>query len=416
MTDRNQSFVKSTPPSTQEPSQHALTLKVMRIKKATNNIIMPVLLEKSDFLGHNSYNQKTLFPERSIYSDKPGIVMDSFGFQESWSLPEKFGDIYTGEQLSVYFAIHNESYNPAKNVVLKVEMVTNSTRTAIFDLAQAPLPKIDSNSYQDFVIEHPLNEPENHLLACAVTYTIEENGVSETKTLKNVYKFLVSNAVVIKNIKITPVKSLAYLSFDLFNMVDGSLFIESVKFDSHISFDVVDHSCHNKGEDYDHPFAKGEARRYLFELKPKDVLVKGPQTLGKVVISWRSSVNQSGQVVSAIQQKPVAKPEVEMEFVSTEHRVACEKPFAVKCIVHNRTAQKLDLIVTLDTDKLFPLCIHGSSIKKVGLVEANSSKEVLLDLWAMGIGLHKIGNGIYLKDIATNRVYSCQNLGSVLIK
>jgi hypothetical protein len=415
-TSRNESFIKSTPPMLVDPSTHTLSLKVMRIKKCLNNITMPVLLEKSDFLGSNPNSQKTPYPERSIYNNTSGPVMDGLGYIESWTLPEKFGEIYVGETLSCYIAVHNESYFVAKNVVLKVELVANATRTTIFDLAQAPLAKIDPLSFQDFVVEHPLNESESHLLACTVTYTIEENGIPDNKTLKNVYKFVVTNAVVLKNIKIVGQKSTSYLNFDLINQVDGPLYIESVKFDSHISFDCTDLSTHNSGPDYDHPLLKAESRRFLFELKPKDQLTKPPQLLGKVIISWRSSLNQSGQVVTAVQQKTFPKAEVELEMIGGKEKIFAETKFVVRWMVHNRTQTNLNLVMLMDPEKLFPLCVHGVSTKKIGIVAGNTTFEFDVDMFAMGVGVQKIGTGIYLKDVTSGRVWSCLNLGSVYVE
>lgn len=89
------SFVKPTyqPNPTPEPGQqpHTLALKVMRMKKVNNNPLQTLTIEKDDFLSSIPSSQKTIFPEKSIYQKDDGVIMDSYGIGENWTLPEKFG-------------------------------------------------------------------------------------------------------------------------------------------------------------------------------------------------------------------------------------------------------------------------------------------------------------------------------------
>lgn len=75
----------------------------------------------------------------------------------------KFGDIYVGENLKCYVGIHNEGYHPAKNITIKVELLSNQNRNTIFDLSSSPLQKLDASSFYDTIVEYPLSESESNL-------------------------------------------------------------------------------------------------------------------------------------------------------------------------------------------------------------------------------------------------------------
>ena len=59
---------------------------------------------------------------------------------------------------------------------------------------------------------------------------------------------------------------------------------------------------------------------------------------------------------------------------------------------------------------MFPLCLNGLSIKKIGFVEPNSKIDVKLDFFALGVGLQNLGKGIRIKDSFTAKQTRVINL------
>lgn len=199
-------------------------------------------------------------------------------------------------------------------------------------------------------------------LVCTVTY--EESGTTEPRNLKNVYKFQVTNPLSMKNTKISPFKDGFFIQYELQNLLDMQIYVESVKFENHLTYDLIDHSMHNKGPDYEHPLLKNETRRFLYQLKSKDPMGKVPLVFGKVIINWRISINQTGQMISSIQHKGISKPEIEIVVKENQNfQIECEKPFKLACVVYNRTGSKVDLVLTCDSEKMYPVCFNGISTK-----------------------------------------------------
>lgn len=251
-------------------------------------------------------------------------------------------------------------------------------------------------------------------MVCTVSY--DEYGGSEPRTFKNVYKFQVTNPLAMKNTKITPFKDGFFVQYELYNLLDSLIYVESVKFENPLAYDLIDHSTHNKGPEYEHPLLKGESRRFLYQLKSKDPFGKIPLVFGKVLINWRISINQTGQMISSIQHKGLTKPEIEIVVQENQDlNVETEKPFKLSCIVYNRTGQKVDLVLNCDHEKMYPLCFNGISTKKLGNLESNSSLDVNLELFSMETGIQSI-SGVSIKDTITGKSFTPQNLCSVLVK
>jgi len=221
-----------------------------------------------------------------------------------------------------------------------------------------------------------------------------------------------------KNQKISIFKDKLFVHYELQNLLEGPIYIENVKFENHLSYDLIDYSTHNTGPEYEHSLLKNETRRFLYQLKPKDPFGKVPNIIGKVLINWRSSINQTGQMGSSIQHKPTPKPEIEI-IVKEDQKlnIQSEKPFNILCSVYNRTNTKVDLILIGDPDKMFPICMNGITTKKFGTLEPNSSLDVSVELFCVGIGIQSFGNGLTLKDTISLKIFNPpNNLCNVLVE
>src|SRR5690606_22961896 len=179
----------------------------------------------------------------------------------------------------------------------------------------------------DFIVERPLSEQGTHMycynftflinifrLICSVNYSIEEENKLESRSFRKIFKFPVNNPLSMKGVKMYTFQERVFVHLELQNLMDGPLYVESVKLDPSVAYKLVDHSTHNTGPSYHHPMLKGESRRFLYELEPKNhrQSIKGVTALGKIALSWKGIMGESGTLVTnTIQHKGIVKQEIE---------------------------------------------------------------------------------------------------------
>ena len=181
---------------------------------------------------------------------------------------------------------------------------------------------------------------------------IEENVVKTQKKFK-----IPGNGPVLQPIEIRwlcnsfpGTKNDICLQVELKNLMEYPIFIENLNFNPGTTYDVIDHSIHNTGNDFNHLILSKEVKRFLFQILSKE---KVSHVLGKIGMNWKTTMGESGELQTAsISYKSLPKPEIEMIYLETiDNEIFIEKSFQIMCRIFNRSKSKVDL--TIYFGKLF---------------------------------------------------------------
>src|SRR5690606_2262018 len=154
--------------------------------------------------------------------------------------------------------------------------------------------------------------------------------------------------------------------FELHNLMDGPLYVESVKLDPSVAYKLVDHSTHNTGPSYHHPMLKGESRRFLYELEPKNhrQSIKGVTALGKIALSWKGIMGESGTLVTnTIRYEGIVKQEIEAIVSGIQEKIIAGKSVELILTVFNRSPKNVNLVLSFNHERMFPIGMNGQSIQ-----------------------------------------------------
>ncbi|KAG0000805.1 hypothetical protein BGZ65_004042 [Modicella reniformis] len=150
------------------------------------------------------------------------LEMGDFGVSELLIFPTAFGNIFLGETFTTYICANNESAHPVRDVILKAELQTATSRFALSDTlanqrhlattstatttAKPPSDKplglvpssgghIQSGKTNEMVVSHEIKELGVHILVCSVQYTTLDG---QQKSFRKIYKFQVINPLSVK--------------------------------------------------------------------------------------------------------------------------------------------------------------------------------------------------------------------------
>jgi hypothetical protein len=412
--------------------QHPITLRVMRLRRPDFTVKFPIVTELSDFVENSSNNisvdNGNNALNKLVHKDlMPGL--DSFGFIDEWALPNSFGKIYVGETFTSFISLHNHSYNPVHNVIVKVELLADNQKYMLLDLSNSPIETFAAKTNKSFIVEQRLIQEQKHILICTVQYKSQTHHhstnfvTSQDRIFRKMFPFFVHRPLEMNAVKVYNLQEHVFVLLELQNKTHGPLFVDMVRIDPNFMYEVVSHSTHNKaGQPYEHAMLSGEKRRFLFELIPKIILnsvdarritVSGSSqsplsTLGKIELQWRGTFGESGTLITnPIPYKSIIKQEVELTLKKNNQRqlVQAEKPFKITCELHNRSSQQLQMVIKFDLLKMFPICVDGKSVQEVGKIEPHGVKQVDISLFALQNGVHNIGPGISLVDELTGTIY-----------
>ncbi|CAI8028283.1 Trafficking protein particle complex subunit 13 [Geodia barretti] len=160
------------------PQQHLLGLKVMRLTKPMLSYAVPVLGEPWDMLG-------TTLEENLSQDIRSPRDLPACSTGETLRLPMSFGLIFLGETFNGFISVHNDSQDVAKDVAVKVELLTPSHRHLL--LSEPPLPQLDPSACEERIISHEVKELGEHSLICTASYMVFATG--EEMLLRKFFKF-----------------------------------------------------------------------------------------------------------------------------------------------------------------------------------------------------------------------------------
>lgn len=435
-------------------SPHPISLRVMRLRRPDFTVKFPVVTEKSDFLmdgGIDAMNAANInssgftVSEKSldslnkrVHNDQGAIHngLDTMGFSDEWALPNSMGRIYVGETFSCFISLHNHSYNPVQDVVVKIELHTGGDQkpAVLLDLSASPIKLFAAKSNKNFIVEQPLSQEQKHVLVCHVSYAGQTSSTTmmsgsmtssmsgsaynniprQMKNFTKMFPFTVLNPLGMNAVKVFTLQEHVFVHLELQNLTHGPLYVDVVKLDPGFTYDLISHCTHNSaGKPYEHPMIKGEIRKFLYELIPKNIAVdnkvrnsaNSPLTsLGKIEFQWKGPSGEGGILItSPIQHRAVVKQEIELVLKKSEESraIQAEKPFKLTCTVYNRSSRKVNLMIRFDPARMFPVLVDGKSVQSIGTFEPFAMKQVEISLFAMQTGVHNVGPGILLVDETT---------------
>ncbi|KAL0484422.1 trafficking protein particle complex subunit [Acrasis kona] len=411
--------------------KYPLSLKVMRLKKPEFAVSFPVLLESGDSLGSTKESYKTNYPvnDDKFYDPRhtkeavdSNLIMDGLGLVDKWELPNIFGKIYVGETFSCFLSLHNLTFASTKGISVKGELLTGNNannKTVLLDVTD--IKEMASQSNADFIIEHPLSQPGDHTLIITISYLSPLDNTIQS--FYKVFKFPVDNPLAMNAVKIFNLNEHVFVHLELQNKMDKPLFVDVVRLDPSIGYELTDHSTHNSGPPQEQLMQVGEIRRFLYELAAlknnNDPVTNITTTvLGMIELQWKGNMGDNGILVThPIQHRMAPRQDVEAHMDGTldDTSVFVERPFTLMCTLTNRSARQCNLVITYNNQKMYPLCADGSSTQHIGLIEPNTSVRVEMHLFAMKEGLHVFGPGVIIKDTTHNKLYPLGNLSQIQV-
>lgn len=149
---------------------HLLNLKVMRLSKPNIPTINPILCEKQDLpyetmstsidstsLSMGSVNSSGSNDNNQLIGNNGNpINMEGLGVTSMLQLQS--GVIYLGEMFCCYISLNNHSPYQVRNVFLKVELQTTSSRIPLLDSEQQSVPTFNPGFSSDFVVQREVKE------------------------------------------------------------------------------------------------------------------------------------------------------------------------------------------------------------------------------------------------------------------
>jgi len=401
--------------------KHQISFHILKLRKPESQFSLPIVYDKKDLLSKLPQTQKTLYPHKSLLKDTD-LVMDTYGYGQEFSISylENFGTLYAGENFTALLSICNDSLSSVKLTSFKVDFSNRASKWSLIDYSNI---LIEHNNHQEFTIDQLLSDEGDFILSVTAGY-LSDDG--EFRLLKKEFSLQVKLPISIKNIKchflITPHPSPSiFVTFDIQNLQENSLYLDSVKFDGNsFLYQIIDRSTNNTGPEYDHPMLPQESRRFLYELIPLDISKDTPKDLGKVNITWKTSMGDQGSWTSSMVSHNFSKELPLLSaiknskdlglIVSEVSPLKNGTPFFIKTQITNKTHAKMDLIVAFDVKVMYPITVNGPSTKKIGLLEAGEKKEVSLEFFTLSNGLLQLGNGIVFKDTLTGKFMHCGTL------
>ena len=418
-------------------SSHPINITVMRLFKPTFHVGDPPLC-----------------PElQSIET-----LSDGCAITPCLMLPETPGDTYLGQTFSAYVRATGTAERPVKNVRVTVEMHTPTTRISLKDQHPVSDPGMSSRDQSLALrldeavatsVEHLLTEMGVHRLQVTVTYSHLDSG--EPCEIVKLYPVKVLRPINVtlnsRDQHLDNGQHRIFVECALTNMTSQPIVLHSVHFITNPEFEAVDIAMGNFAELHcDYPGQEEESNRavltighqpgesvrplvrpndihqYVFSIRPKKCGARAetgasrplkpvagkPQELGRVLMTWRTTMGESAR----LQTTPVTFPnpktkEVELAVLSVPATLSVGSPFQVQFRLRNNASRRLHLEIdwhqasNLCTVK--SLCAVGTSSAVVGEVLSDQTIECEATFVAVEAGLHNLGTIIVTDTLSSEK-------------
>eukprot|EP00249_Psilotum_nudum_P015749 c25502_g1_i4 orf=461-1648(-) len=368
---------------------HSLAFRVMRLCRPSFQVDLPLRVDPVDFIvGEDFFDGGQSAADLSVVlSQERGgdegfwrrfeleDPCDAVGLSGLLVLPQTFGSIYLGETFCSYISVGNHTNFDVRDVAIKAEIQTDRQRVVLVDNSKAPIDSISGGGRYDFIIEHDIKELGPHTLVCMAAYTDPEG---ERKYLPQYFKFVASNPLSVRT-KVRTVKNSTFLEACIENHTKLPLFMDEVRFEPAPPWTVTDIEAEHDMTSCDSLSgllkqsklirANGGICNYLYQLRQPtsesaSVRVEGSNTLGKLEITWRTTLGEPGRLqTQQILGSPIPQKEVSLRVVDLPSRIILERPFLIVPPLEPlaSTDFNLSLVATsIGVQKIAGICVVDS--------------------------------------------------------
>jgi hypothetical protein len=392
---------------------HLLSLKVMRLSRPQLTSTTPIYYESSTLPalveGLDSLNISDLAASYPIEGTSTDLHIRDFGLSQMLKLPAAFGNIYLGENFSIFISINNESPFSVHQVGVKIELQTSSQRFVLSDTTTTPYNTLDIRATHDTTVAHEIKELGVHILVCSVQYNAPDG---RKRHFRKFYKFQVSNPLAVKTKLNNMIDGRVFLEAQLQNVSAGLMFLERMKFEpsEHFQFQDLNQVVSKEqesstvfGDSFIHP---QDVRQYLYMLSPKntqnDRISRTTNALGKLDIVWRSYMGDLGRLqTSQLTRKAPMLEDLEVQPFWVQEgpvRILLETPFKLGIRIKNHSSENMKLVLSAVKTKMGSVLLSGLSSKQLGEVPANQSTETQIEFFPLTPGLQRVG-GLRVLDL-----------------
>ncbi|ORX82353.1 DUF974-domain-containing protein [Basidiobolus meristosporus CBS 931.73] len=395
-----------------ETEKHLVGLRLMRLSQPTSAPLQPIYFEHGTDVQQQLHRGNPRVVDTKTDSSVetcPPLDLRDLGLSETLLLPNSWGTLYLGETLACYICLSNEDTESVRELGVKVEIQTTSSRIPLADTTAAPLEHFAPKQTKEIVVRQEIKELGIHILVCSAQYL---TPTGERKFFRQFYKFQTLNPLAVKTKVNNRPDGGVLLEIQLQNTMTSSMFLEQLRFEppeqfNHSDLNQIIPSPAHRTEDPSCVEGLGESlspsdiRQYVYLLTPKslyDMASRTTNALGKLDIMWRSSLGESGRLqTSPLTRKVPPTERIELRVVETPRDVFLEKPFRVQCRMFNRTPAPMRAHLATQRARMDSVLSVGHSSKNLGDVPPNGSLDFSLDLVPLSPGLQRIG-GIRILD------------------
>ncbi|KAI0797742.1 hypothetical protein C8Q75DRAFT_844974 [Abortiporus biennis] len=321
---------------------HIISLKVMRVSRPSLSAAWePFYSSSPSFSAHSTASVMSLQGKDPL-PRHPKTLRDLTNVTEMLMLPAAFGSIQLGETFSSCLAVNNDSAVPVEGVSLKVEMQTATTKTSLAEYGGPDL-QLEAGGTLEKVVHHEIKELGQHVLACTVSYHPPSSSTraytgdtTNIQSFRKFYKFAVTNPLSVKTKVHVPRSPSALLSsverekifleVHIQNLTEDAMWLQRMKFESVDNWEVQEgHAPQTSSSSQEDTIFSGtmslmqpqDMRQYIYILKPKSIpnfpVAHLPGTvipLGRLDISWRSSLGEPGRLLTSMLSRriPLVQP------------------------------------------------------------------------------------------------------------
>ncbi|VDL73827.1 unnamed protein product [Nippostrongylus brasiliensis] len=291
---------------------------VMRLSRPKFAEVTPFPADPADPTGFSQLIDSAL-------CSRDGERRHDFPVGEYLMAPQMFENIYLGETFTFYVNCVNESDQKVTDVSVKCELQTNSQRVSLSSNIHDVVLEAKGCSGQ--IISHEVKEIGQHILICSVNY---KTSSDEKMYFRKFFKFPVGKPIDVKTkfynaevnfaillalgqtkalvmLRMEPFKyNDVYLEAQIENTAATGMVLEKVDLEPSSNY-TASAIAPCDGDELTGMYLKPrDIRQFLFCLTPKDVhgvVYKDLTNIGKLDMSWRTSMGERGRLQTSPLQR-----------------------------------------------------------------------------------------------------------------
>ncbi|KAI6175929.1 hypothetical protein M3Y97_00743900 [Aphelenchoides bicaudatus] len=374
---------------------HALVLKVMRLAK-------PKFFEPP-IMGVDPADEFASDIQTALYQHTGQASME-IPLSDFVLAPQSIDNIYLGETFTFYMAVLNTSENDVcTSLSVQAHIQTQTQKIPLVSKFQES--KLDPKQSIGQNIFHEIKEVGQHILVCEVNYKLNN---ADEMSLRKYFKFPVEKPLDVRTKFFSTEDNLSndvYLEAQIQNLCNSFIVLEKVDLQTSEFYRRNDSGIRNlKDRQTSIQLNPQDIYQFLFCLSPNTSEFSltqfcGVSPIGKLDISWRSSLGEAGRLQTSQLSKttPTYGGDLRLIIDKVPGQVQLKQLFQVECRVLNCSERSLDLMLTLDTKNKRPFLFASVSGIHLGQLLPNSHAKFQLEVLPLQKGIQTL-SGVRITD------------------